>query len=228
MSESPNRPCESITLFTITPDYLSNNESENRKICGICHEDLKVGDQVGRNGCCSALACLACLSRAANATTPESRGGMLPVHAKCQLCSEPFDRRPLNGRVPVLGDEEEMPDLSLAVGGEGIDVRIAAVPAGTDDTPVEGAVEEVHYESGNVTVTRTGGGWRYSVGTVDIFIDEDFFQSETRLDLNGAMAWGRYMTKGLPTEPNIGREEALNGVQGYTIYEWVSDSDEDE
>jgi len=70
--------------------------------------------------------------------------------------------------------------------------------------------------------------WRYSVGTVDIFIDEGFFQSETRLDLDGAMAWGRCMTKGLPTEPKIGREEALDGVQEYTIYEWVSDSDEDE
>jgi hypothetical protein len=231
MSTSSNKPCESITIFTITSEYLSKTESENRKICGICHEDLKARDQVGRNGCCSALACLVCLSRAANMKLPESCGGMLPVYAKCQLCAEVFDRQPLNERVPVLGDEEERPDLSIVAGGEEIDVGIQAAHVGTegtDDAFVEEEIEEIHYESGNVRVTKSDGMWKYSVGTVDTFIDEEFFQREAKLDLTGAMAWGRYMTKDLPTEPNVTREEALDGLKEYTIYEWVSDSDEDE
>jgi hypothetical protein len=229
MSQSPsNKCCESIALFAITSEYLSANESENRKICGICHDELKAGDQVGRNGCCSALACLACLSRAANKRIPESRGGMLPAYAKCQLCGELFDREPLNECVPVVSEEDAMPDLHLAAGGEEINVKIPAATVVEHDTPVEELTEETWYESGNVRVTKTGGTWTYSVGTVDTFIDEDFPLDGTKLDLAGAMAWGRVMTKDVPTEPKITKEEALAGLEEYTIYEWVSDSDDDE
>lgn len=226
---SSNNPCQRITLFAITSEYLSNNmESENRKICGICHDDLKAGDQVGRNGCCSALACLACLWRAANMRMPESRGGMLPAYAKCQLCGEQFDRDPLNDVLPVLGEEEAMPTLFLAADGEEIDVKIPATIVVDEDSTAEAITEEVWHESGNVKVTKNGATWKYSVGTADTFIDEDFSLDGPKLDLVGAMAWGRMMTESLPTEPKITKEEALAGLEEYTIYEWVSESEEDE
>jgi hypothetical protein len=151
---------------------------------------------------------------------PESHGGMLPIYAKCQLCAELSDRRPLNERVTVLGDEEEMSNLSIAAGGEEIDVRIQAAHVGKDGTSVEEVTEEIYYDCRSLRVAKSGGVWKYSVGTVNTFIDEDFFQSGTELDLAGAMTWGRYMTKDLPTEPNITREEVLDGMQEYIIFEW--------
>jgi hypothetical protein len=227
MSQSPSKNnCESITILAISAEYLSSNESENRRICGICHDDLKAGDQVGRNGCCSALACLVCLSRSANMRMPESRGGTMPAYAKCQLCGQLFDRGPLNDRVPFIYKEEAMPDLCIAAGGEQIDVRIPATVVADEDASVEEITEEIWYESGNVRVTKDKGVWTYSVGTVDTFIDEGFMQEPgTKLDLAGVMAWGRSMTKDLPTEPKVTKEEALAGMEEYTIYEWVSDSD---
>jgi hypothetical protein len=234
MSQSPsNNPCKSIAVFAISSEYPSNNESENRKICGICHDDLKAGDQVGRNGCCSALACLACLSRSANMKMPEARGGMLPPYAKCQLCGELFDREPLNDRVPVVDrvGEETMPDLCVKAGGEEIDVRIPEMMVvGEDEGPDHEITEGICYEEGNLRVTKKDGVWTYSVGMVDTFIDEDFMKDDgTKLDLEGAMAWGRSMTKDLPTQPKVTREEALAGLEEYTYFEWVSsDEDEDE
>lgn len=229
MSPSTSQsPCEKITIFSITSEYLGKNEGENQTICGICHEDFGVGEQAGRNGCCSALACLGCLSRAANLTVSESRGGMLPVYAKCQLCAAPFDRQPLNDRVPVLRDGDKMPDLSLAHGGEEVDVKVPSIATIGEDLADEETAEETLYQSENIRVTKTAGVWKYSIGTVDTFIDDDFLQDGTKLDLAGAISWGRYMTSNLPTEQKAPRKEACAGSEVYTIYEMVSERDEDE
>lgn len=229
MSQShSNNPCEDITIFVITPEYLSGNESANRKICGICHEDLQAGDQAGRNGCCSALACLACLSRSANMRMPESRGGILPAYAKCQLCAELFDREPLNDRVPIVGEAGLVPDLNIASDGEQIDVKIQVTAMADDDTPNHEIRPEIWYEDEYVQVTKSNGVWTYSVGTTDVSIDEDFMQQDgTKLDLAGAMFWATSITRDLLTEPRVTKEEALARMSHYTFYEWMS-SDEDE
>ena len=237
MSSSVN-PCETITLFTVSPEYLSSNQDENRKLCGICLEDFKVGDHAACNGCCQALACLVCLSRSVNMRMPESRGGGLPAWAKCQLCGELFDREPLNNRIPpILAENEEttMQGFEMPIGGERLHVwRLVTSTANADsaaladESDVDEVAEEIEYDDGYIKVTKIDGGWIYAVGTVDTFIDEGFMQDgDAKLDLAGAMAWGRVMTKDLPKERKITQEEALQGLSEYTFYEWVSDSADD-
>jgi hypothetical protein len=154
---------------------------------------------------------------------------MMPAYAKCQICGELFDREPLNDRVPVICKEEAVPDLCIAAGGEQIDVRIPTTVVVDEDASVEEITEEIWYESGKVRVTKDKGVWTYSVGSVDTFIDEDFMQEPGRkLDFAGVMAWGRSMTKDLPTELKVTKEEVLARMEEYTSYEWVSDSDSDD
>ena len=99
--------------------------------------------------------------------------------------------------------------FEIPVGGEQFDVRAlvtAVIDCGAhfDEITSDEATEQISSDDGHVKVTKTDGGWIYSVGAIDTFIDEGAMQDDgATLHLEGAMAWGQVHDKAFAQRAEI-------------------------